>query len=129
MAYELINGWSFSAGAQLGGNEAPGMWMTGSAMRLLERCRDGVLSTDLLACHRYANGLAAAAAVRCPTLAILAARDVMAPVRNAQALVAALSDVKQVTLARHRPQHDGRAARRRARRATPVPLKTVLCAT
>lgn len=98
VAYELINGWSFSAGAQLGGNEAPGMWMTGSAMRLLERSRDGVLSTDLLACHRYANGLAAAAAVRCPTLAILAARDVMAPVRNAQALVAALSDVKQVTL-------------------------------
>ena len=30
-------------------------------MRLLERARDGVLSTDLLACHRYANGLAAAA--------------------------------------------------------------------
>ena len=99
VAYELINGWSFSAAGQLGGNEAPGMWMTGSAMRLLERCRDGVLSTDLLACHRYANGLAAAAAVRCPVLAILGSRDVMAPVRNTQALVAALSDVKQVTLA------------------------------
>lgn len=99
VAYELINGWSFSAAAQLGGNEAPGMWMTGGAMRLLERCRDGVLAVDLDACNRYANGLAAAQAVRCPTLAILAARDIMAPVRNAQALVAALSDVKQVTLA------------------------------
>jgi pimeloyl-ACP methyl ester carboxylesterase len=99
VAYELINGWSFSAAGQLGGSEAPGMWMTGSAMRLLERCREGVLAVDLEACNRYANGLAAAQAVRCPTLAILAARDVMAPVRNAQALVAALSDVKQVTLA------------------------------
>jgi len=99
VAYELINGWSFSPGGQLGGNEMPGMWMTGNAMRLLERCRDGVLSTDLLACHRYANGLAAAAAVRCPTLAILAARDVMAPLRNAKALLAALTNAKTVTLA------------------------------
>jgi pimeloyl-ACP methyl ester carboxylesterase len=99
VAYELINGWSFSSGGQLGGNEMPGMWMTGNAMRLLERCRDGVLSTDLLACHRYANGLAAAAAVRCATLAILAARDVMAPLRNAQALLAVLTNARTVTLA------------------------------
>ena len=99
VAYELIIGWSFSAGGQLGGNQAPGMWMPGNALRLLERCRDGVLSTDLLACHRYANGLAAAAAVRCPTLVVLAARDIMAPVRNAQALIAALQDSRTVTLA------------------------------
>lgn len=99
VAYELINGWSFSAGGQLGGNELPGVWMTGNALRLLERSRDGVLSIDLLACHRYAGGLAAAAAVRCPTLAILAARDVMAPLRNANALIGALANVKTVTLA------------------------------
>ena len=61
VAYELINGWSFCAGSQLGGNQVPGMWMLGNAMRLMERARDGVLSTDLLACNRYANGLAAAA--------------------------------------------------------------------
>ena len=99
VAYELINGWSFSSGGQLGGNERPGVGMSGDAMRLLERCRDGVLSTDLLACHRYANGLVAAAAVRCPTLAILAARDVMAPLRNAQALLAVLTNARTVTLA------------------------------
>jgi pimeloyl-ACP methyl ester carboxylesterase len=99
VAYELINGWSFSAGGQLGGNQVPGMWMLGNTMRLLERCRDGVLSVDLLACHRYANGLAAAAAVGCPTLAVVAARDLMAPPRNAQELIAALPDVTTVTLA------------------------------
>lgn len=99
IAYELINSWSFSAAGQLGGSEVPGMWMTGNAMRLLERCRDGVLAVDLNACQNYANGLAAAKAVRCPTLAILAARDLMAPLRNAQSLLAALSDVKTVTLA------------------------------
>ena len=97
VACELINGWSFHAG-QLGGNRVPGMWMLGNAMRLIERCRDGVLSADLLACHRYANGLQAAAAVQCATLVIIGTRDLMAPRRNAEALVAALRDVKTVTL-------------------------------
>jgi len=97
VAYELINGWSFSAAGFLGGNPVPGMWMPGNAMRLMERTRDGVLSTDLLACQRYANGLAAAAAVRCRTLVVIGARDIMAPPRNAQALCAALPDVEVVT--------------------------------
>jgi pimeloyl-ACP methyl ester carboxylesterase len=98
IAYELINGWSFAAGSQLGGNQVPGMWMVGNSMRLMERCRDGVLWTDLTACNRYANGLAAAARVRCPTLVIMGARDIMAPPRNAQALIAALDGVQSVTL-------------------------------
>ena len=41
VAFELINGWSHSAGKQLGGNQVPGMWMTGAAMRLMERSRPG----------------------------------------------------------------------------------------
>ncbi len=98
VAYELVNGWSFAPGSQLGGNQAPGMWMTGNALRLTERCRAGVLWTDLVACDRYANGVAAAARVRCPTLVIVGARDIMAPPRNAQALIAALADVQTVTL-------------------------------
>jgi pimeloyl-ACP methyl ester carboxylesterase len=98
VAYELINGWSYSAGAQLGGNAVPGMWMLGNAMRLMERCREGVLSADLLACHRYANGLAAAARIQCPALVVLGARDIMAPARNAEQLIAALADVRTVTL-------------------------------
>ncbi|HEY7787739.1 MAG TPA: alpha/beta hydrolase, partial [Casimicrobiaceae bacterium] len=98
VAYELINGWSFSSGSQLGGNQAPGMWMLGNAMRLMERSRAGVLSTDLIACNRYANGLAAAARVQCPTLVVMGARDIMAPTRNAQALIGALSNVETLTL-------------------------------
>ena len=60
VAFELINGWSHSAGKQLGGNRVPGMWMTGTAMRLMERTRPGVLHVDLVACHAYDGGLAAA---------------------------------------------------------------------
>lgn len=98
VAYELINGWSYSAAKQLGGNPVPGMWMTGSAMRLMERARPGVVHADLTACHAYAGGLQAAAAVRCPALLILGERDLMAPPKGAQALQAALADVRVVTL-------------------------------
>jgi pimeloyl-ACP methyl ester carboxylesterase len=100
VAYELINGWSFSADGQLGGNRLPGVWMLGNAMRLMERTRDDVLSIDLVACNVYANGLAAAATVRCPTLVVVGERDIMAPPRNAKALIAALPDVRSISLPR-----------------------------
>ena len=98
IAYELINGWSYSAGKQLGGNTVPGVWLMGNAMRLMERTRPGVLYHDLVACNAYAGGLAAAATVRCPVLLITGARDLMAPPRNATALIAALRDVRVVEL-------------------------------
>jgi pimeloyl-ACP methyl ester carboxylesterase len=98
VAYELIVGWSHSAGRQIGGNPVPGLWMTGGALRLLERSAPGVLSTDLVACNAYANGLDAASRVRCPTLAIVGARDLMAPPKSAQALIGALHDSRVVTL-------------------------------
>jgi len=98
VAYELINGWSYSPGKQLGGSPVPGMWLTGSAMRLMERTAPGVLHTDLAACNAYVDGLTAAAAVRCPALLVIGARDLMAPPKGAQALTAALADRRVVTL-------------------------------
>jgi pimeloyl-ACP methyl ester carboxylesterase len=98
VAFELINGWSFSAGKQLGGNTMPGVWLTGNALRLLERTNPGVLHTDLVACDAYAGALAAAAKVRCPTLAIVGARDIMAPPKNARELIGALREARLVDL-------------------------------
>ena len=98
LAFELICGWSHSAGKQLGGNPVPGMWMVGGAMRLMERKRPGVLHTDLIACRNYAEGLSAAAAVACPALAVMGARDLMTPPKGAQALLAALRETRTVTL-------------------------------
>jgi len=98
LACELITGWSFSAGHQLGGNPFPGVWMRGNALRLMERSRPGVLYTDLAACNHYAGGLSAAASVRCPTLLLLGQRDLMAPAKNATALAAALADSRVVTV-------------------------------
>ena len=98
LAYALVNGWSYSAGKQLGGNTMPGVWLMGNALRLMERTPSGVLSTDLVACNAYANGISAAKAVRCPTLVLLGARDIMAPAKSAAALIALLANVQSRTL-------------------------------
>ncbi len=98
LAYDLITGWAHSAARQLGRNPAPGMWMTGAALRLLERSQPGVLYTDLAACRAHVTGLEAAARVRCPALVMLGGRDLMAPPKGAQALLAALADRQVVTL-------------------------------
>ena len=98
VAYELVTGWSYSAGKRLGGSTMPGVWLTGNAMRLLERARPGVLYTDLLACHTYAEGLATAEKVRCPALAIVGARDLMAPPKNSRDLIRTLPDARAVEL-------------------------------
>ncbi|MBK6807057.1 MAG: alpha/beta hydrolase [Betaproteobacteria bacterium] len=98
VAYELINGWSTSAGKQLGGNTVPGMWLLGSAIRLMERTAPGVLHADLVACSAWTGGLEAAAAVRCPSLVVIGARDIMAPPRAAKGLVEALAGARVVTL-------------------------------
>src|SRR5581483_4354311 len=99
LAYGLINGWSFGPHGQLGGNAWPGVWMSGNAMRLLERNGRGVLAQDLVACQRYANGLAAAAKVRCPALIVTGTRDIMAPAKSARALIDALANTEVLTLA------------------------------
>jgi pimeloyl-ACP methyl ester carboxylesterase len=65
----------------------------------MERARPGVLFTDLRACNDYAGGIDAAGGVRCPALVILGQRDIMAPPKAAQAVIAALADKRVVTLA------------------------------
>jgi len=96
--FDMINVWGHSAAAQIGGSEAPGMWMTGTAIRLLERAAPGVLYNDLNACNEYANGLHSAARVACPALLIAGAADVMTPVKTARELVAALPDGRMTVL-------------------------------
>jgi len=98
VACELITGWSFSAAKQLGGSQVPGLWLTGNGLRLLERERPGVLYADLAACNGYVAGETSAAKLRCAVLAILGARDLMAPARNARALIAKFADARVVTI-------------------------------
>ena len=97
-ALDMINIWGHSAAAQIGGNSAPGIWMTGAYLRLIERARPQVLYVDLKACAEYAEGPASAAKVKCPTLFILGSRDIMTPPRNAKDLRNAIAGSRTVML-------------------------------
>ena len=98
-AFDMITLWGHRMGAQIGGNPAPGMWMTGGGVRLLERSGPGVLHNDLNACNEYRHGLDTAAKITCPVHLLIGLEDVMAPPRAARELIAALSVVRVVELA------------------------------
>jgi pimeloyl-ACP methyl ester carboxylesterase len=100
VALELITGWAHGAARQLGSNPWPGVWMTGNALRLLERSASQVLATDLEACARYTHGLEAATRVRCPVLCVLGESDLMAPPPGAAALLDRLPSPDVVRLPR-----------------------------
>lgn len=89
-AFDMINLWGHSYAGQMGGNQAPGMWMSTSAIRLLERSGPGVLYKGLNACNEYTHGLESGAKVRCPTLLVLGELDAMTPTRAARELEKAI---------------------------------------
>jgi pimeloyl-ACP methyl ester carboxylesterase len=97
-AFDMVNLWGLSRDGQVGGNRAPGLWMTGEGLRLLERAAPGVLYADLSACNAYRDGLASAAKVQCQTLLLLGERDTMTPPRAAKALAEAVAGAKTVVL-------------------------------
>ncbi|WP_025770100.1 alpha/beta fold hydrolase [Thioalkalivibrio sp. HK1] len=89
-AIDMISRWGHRKAARIGGNPSPGMWMTGTAERLLERAEPGVLHNDLDACNEYRHGLQSAAKTTCPVHLILGEEDVMAPAKGARALIDSL---------------------------------------
>ncbi len=97
-AIAMLSRWGHGYAAALGNCKAPGMWMTGSAERVLERAAPGLLHTDLLACANYAGGPAAAAAITCPTVIVQGTRDAMTPLKAATSLAAAIKGAKLTVL-------------------------------
>ncbi len=65
LAAELVTSWGHARRGQVGGHPAPGLWMAGGAVRLIDRASDGVLAADLAACNAYDQARVRAAAVRC----------------------------------------------------------------
>ncbi len=82
-AFDMETIWGHAAQVPLGGNPNPGMWMYGDTLARLRRLAPGVLYNDLKACNDYADGQKSAAAVKCPVLFVLGARDVMTPPKSA----------------------------------------------
>ncbi len=88
-AIDMINAWAHGSAAHVGGHPASGLWLLGGGDRLLGRAQSGVLHADLAACNAYGNGMAHAAALSCPALFLLGARDRMTPAKAGRALAAA----------------------------------------
>jgi pimeloyl-ACP methyl ester carboxylesterase len=97
-AYDMETIWGHAAQVPFAGNPNPGMWMYGDTLARLARLAPGVLHTDLSACNAYANGMEAAAKIRCPALFVLGARDMMTPPRAAQDLSTAIAGSKTITI-------------------------------
>jgi pimeloyl-ACP methyl ester carboxylesterase len=97
-AYESIVGWGVGRRAQMGGHRAPGSWIAGTSLRLLEAGEPGVLGNDLAACHQWTGGLEAAGSIKCPTLLLLGSDDRMTPARGAKPLADAITGSRTVVL-------------------------------
>ena len=97
-ALELLTGWGYGRRAHYGGHRMPGLWMTGGGLRTLERARPGVLHTDLVATNDYDGGEAAAAAVACPVLVVIGARDLMTPAKRGHALAGMFAESTRVVI-------------------------------
>ena len=91
-AAAMMTSWSFGAAGQRGGNPVPGLWLPGSAQRLIERADAATLAADLAACDAYRGAAAAAASVRCPVLFVLGGQDRMTPAADGRRFGASFAE-------------------------------------
>lgn len=101
-AIDMVNIWSHSTIAHKPSCPGPGFWVMGGARRLMQRMSqinpEQLFYTDFAACNAYANGQAAAEAVRCPTLFVLGTKDVMTPPRSTKLLTGAIGHGRIVSV-------------------------------
>jgi pimeloyl-ACP methyl ester carboxylesterase len=95
-AMGMVNAWGIASLATKPGLPGPGNWLHGTSLALMRRVQaaapagSNLFLHDFDMCNRYANGLQAAAQVRCPVTLILGTADQMTPPRAARELTAAL---------------------------------------
>ena len=97
-AIDMANTWSHSRFGQIGGNDNPGMWMSGGGQRLLERAGRDVFFTDLNSCNEFTSELALAEKISCPTLVIIGSQDAMTAPVNAHKVAAAIEGSRTLIL-------------------------------
>jgi len=98
-AVAMVNNFSHSSSAQIGGNAVPGLWMMGMNQRLMERQKSGVFGCDMNACNAYARPLTDLSAIRQPTLILAGAQDRMTPPKASRALASAIATARLEVLA------------------------------
>jgi pimeloyl-ACP methyl ester carboxylesterase len=97
-AYLMMTSWAHARRARTGGHPAPGLWMTGGTLALLAKNAPGVLLADLEACQAWKGGPTAAARIRCPTLVIMGAGDIMTPAKSGRELARLITGSQSVTI-------------------------------
>lgn len=101
-AIDMVNIWSHSSIAHKPSCPGPGFSVMGGARRLMQRMSARnpaqLFYTDFAACNSYANGEAAANALRCPTLFVFGKKDVMTPPRSTKLLTGAIKHGKIVNV-------------------------------
>lgn len=101
-AFNMVNIWSHTSVAQKPSSPGPGFYVMGGNQRLMQRISkinpEHVFYTDFSACNTYANGDIAAQSVRCPTLFLLARRDIMTPPKASAGLTDAIAHAQVVRL-------------------------------
>jgi len=86
-AAAMINDWSYSASAQIGGNTVPGLWLLGVNERLMARQKPGVFHTDLAACNAYTRSAESLSVIAAPVLIVSGSQDKMTSPKAAKALL------------------------------------------
>ena len=94
-AIDMVNIFSHSSMAQKPSCPGPGFYVMGGALRLMQRMSainpQQLFYTDFFACNAYANGQAAAEALKCPVLFLFGSKDMMTPARSTKTLTSAIA--------------------------------------
>ena len=93
-AIAMVNAFSHSGIASKPSYPGPGAWLHGGSAALMHRIQElgegNLFEHDFRVCDAYANGLEAAARVRCPAHLIVGTRDVMTPAKATKELASVL---------------------------------------
>jgi len=102
-AIDILTFMGYSHQARIGRNKNPGMWMTESTRRLMQRSNKGVIYNDLLACSNFKEGLEKAKKVTAKVQLILGSNDFLTPTRKAVDLIDSFEnpDVKEIINSGH----------------------------
>ena len=102
-AIDILTFMGYSNQARIGRNKNPGIWMTESTRRLMQRSNKGVIYNDLLACSNFQDGLEKAKKVSAKVQLILGSNDFLTPRIKASDLIDNFKspDVKEISNSGH----------------------------
>ena len=81
-AYQAMVNWAHGTDSHLYDHSWPGHTHIDFGNKVMAQNHEAALSADLQACNNYQEGAIAAKAVQCPTMAILAEKDKMTPIKG-----------------------------------------------